>query len=98
MKMSNDLISRSASIENIWSLYNNIYNNASVFEKEETQLANRILTDVQRTIENLPTAYDVDNVMGQIESIMDDESIRFCDQAVRRSVNIVKAGGVSDNH
>lgn len=44
---------------------------------------------------NIPTAYNVDKVVDQIEDIMDDESVRFCNQAVRRSVNIVKAGGVN---
>lgn len=43
-----------------------------------------------------PTAYDVDKVVEQIENIMQDEAIRFVDQAVRESVNIVKAGGVNE--
>ncbi len=41
-----------------------------------------------------PTAYDVDKVVEQIKDIMQDESIRFCDQAVDKAVNIVKAGGI----
>lgn len=46
--------------------------------------------------DDIPTAYDVDRVVVQIESIMDDETIRFCDQAVKKSVDIVKAGGVNE--
>lgn len=45
---------------------------------------------------DLPTAYDVDKVVEQIETIMDDESIRYCGQAVQRSVNIVEEGGVNE--
>lgn len=43
-------------------------------------------------IDGQPTAYDVDKVAEQIKKIMEDESIRFADRAVNRSVNIVKSG------
>ncbi len=57
-------------------------------------------SELLRRCENIvcaqQTAYDVDRVVGQIESIMDDETIRFCDQAVKKSVDIVKEGGVNE--
>lgn len=94
--MSNDLISRSAAIENIWSLYNNIYNNASVFEKEETQFASRILTYVQRTIENLPAAYDVDKVVRQLYENSYEQFWHIKNISTELAVEIIKAGGVHE--
>jgi len=55
--MSDDLICKKALIENIWFLFNNTYNDASRFEAEETEFANRILSDVQTVIEKQPTSY-----------------------------------------
>lgn len=78
-RMSDDLISRSALIESL------VYCNG---------LGRKSCEAVLRTINEQPTAYDADEVVGQIENIMDDDSIRYCDQAVRRSVNIVREGGV----
>lgn len=65
--MSNDLIKRMDAIENIWSLFNNTYNDAVRFDAEETELAKRILSDVQTVLEKQPTAYDVDKVMERLE-------------------------------
>lgn len=44
-----------------------------------------------RLIERQPTAFDLESAIEKIEGIMDDDSIRFCDQAVRRAVNILKS-------
>jgi ribosomal protein S7 len=53
------------------------------------------LEEVAEIIDSIPTAYDVESVARQINAIMDDESIRFADQVVRRAVSIVK-GAVKD--
>lgn len=70
--MNDDLISRKAVIENIWSLFNNTYNNSLRFETEETKLAKSILSDVQTEIENQPTIYDVDNVVKKLKENEED--------------------------
>lgn len=61
-------------------------------------LRNNVLVDVttnlEKAIKERPTAHDVDKVVEKIKEIMKDESIRFVDQAVNRSVNIVKSGGI----
>lgn len=67
--MSDDLIKRMGAIENIWSLFNNTYNDASRFDAEETELAKRILSDVQMALEKQPTTYDVDKVVERIRNI-----------------------------
>lgn len=54
------------------------------------------LLDITRYIRKMPT-YDVGKVLEQIDGIMKDESIRFCDQAVNVAKKIVKSGGVSDD-
>lgn len=65
--MSNYLIDRMDAIENIWSLFNNTYNDSSRFDAEETVLAKRILSDVQMVLEKQPTAYDVEKVIERLE-------------------------------
>jgi hypothetical protein len=37
-----------------------------------------------------PTAFDVDEVVRQIQDIMSDDNIRFANQVVNRAINIVK--------
>lgn len=77
--MSNDLINRQNAIESIWSIFNNTYNDASRFEAEETELARKILVDVQRVIESQPTAYDMDKVLEKLRTelnIADNEKER----------------------
>ena len=93
--MSNDLIKRRDTIENIWSLFNNTYNDATRFDAEETELAKRILSDVQTVIDEQPTAYDVDKVVERLEvnsmfAQADDEPFVVLDDAVE----IVKSGGI----
>lgn len=41
-------------------------------------------------IVQVPTAYDVDKVVEQLESIRKDENIRFADQVVNTAICIVK--------
>ncbi len=67
--MSGDLISRSLAIGNIWFLFNSIYNDSAKFETEETALARRILVDVQRAIENQPSAFNVEKAIQQLEKL-----------------------------
>lgn len=67
--MGNDLIKRRDTIENMWSLFNNTYNDAFRFDEEETELARKVLVDAQRMIESQPTAYDVDKVVEQINNL-----------------------------
>ncbi len=61
-------------------------------------LRGNVLVDVtpnlEQAIEEQATAYDVDEVVEQIDEIMKDESIRFCDQAVNAAKKIVKSGGI----
>ena len=65
-----DLISRKVLIENIWSIFNNTYNDASRFEAEETELAKRILCDTQKVIEKQQTAYDVDKLVKSLSLVV----------------------------
>lgn len=51
------------------------------------------ISQAKELIKNAPTAYDVDEVVVQIEKIMEDETIRFSDQVVRKAVKTVNAGG-----
>lgn len=55
-----------------------------------------ILLDIMRYIRKMPT-FDLESAIEQIEGIMDDDSIRFCDQAVRRAVNILKSAANATN-
>ena len=45
-------------------------------------------------VKNAPTAFDKEKVIEKIKRIMDDESIRFVDQAVNRTIEIVEKGGI----
>lgn len=93
--MSNDLIKRRDTIENIWSLFNNTYNDATRFDAEETELAKRILSDVQTVIDEQPTAYDVDKVLERLEDAHIDCFITGYykyNRAIDESIKIVKAG------
>lgn len=99
--MSNDLVKRMDTIENIWSLFNNTYNDASRFDAEETEIAKRILSDVQMVLEKQPTAYDVNKVVEQLEERMcgaEDEATDVgCymrNLHFREAIEIVKSGGI----
>ncbi len=88
MVMSDDLISRRAVIT--------IIENKRLLVGKHDLSAEYKLTGVQEQIERLSVAYDVDKVVEQIDNIMEDESIRFCEQAVNAAKRIVKSGGVAD--
>ena len=48
-------------------------------------------------VKNAPTAFDKEKVIEKIKEIMNDESIRFVDQAVNRTIEIieiVEKGGI----
>lgn len=108
--MSNDLINRQNAIESIWSIFNNTYNDSSRFEAEETELARKVLVDVQRMIENQPTAYDVDKTVEKLRtelSVADNEKERCAREnplqfdtakgyanGISVAVEIVKSGGI----
>ena len=98
--MSNDLINRQNAIENIWSIFNNTYSDASRFEAEEMGLARKVLVDVQRMIESQPTAYDVDKVVEQIESSSTDKDgiVCYVDKkpviTKEVAIKIIKSGGI----
>ena len=106
--MSDDLIKRQNVIESIWSIFNNTYNDASRFEAEETELARKVLVDVQRMIESQPTAYDVDKVVERLEDmrLKREEQLRTCADndmadyfrckmsAIAEVIEIVKSGGI----
>lgn len=45
-------------IREMWDRYNGHYNNASRFSKEETEMANRVLSELQKAIEEHPKVGD----------------------------------------
>lgn len=47
---------------------------------------------VRIAVKCAPTAFDKEKVIEEIKGIMDDESIRFVDQAVNRTIEIVEKG------
>ena len=55
----------------------------------------RIENDLVRiVVKCAPTAFDKEKVIEKIKEIMNDESIRFVDQAVNRTIEIVEKGGI----
>lgn len=88
--MSNDLISRSA-------LLQKFQEDKEFLQKglgRDAEYAYISADSVIEKIKLMPTAYDVDKVVEQIDGIMKDESIRFVNQAVNRAKIIVKSGGI----
>ena len=60
----------------------------------EEVVATDIAVSVCMEIEETPTAFDKEKVIEKIKEIMNDESIRFVDQAVNRTIEIVEKGGI----
>lgn len=88
----NDLISRSALLGELKDFRMTITGSANAMAlvvMDETKKS------IMRIIEEQPTAYERNKVIEQIDGIMEDDSIRFCDQAVNAAKNIVNNGGVS---
>lgn len=50
------------------------------------------LCEIYKTTLKQHTAYDVDKVIERLDGIMEDESMRFCEQAVNAAKEIVKSG------
>lgn len=66
----------------------------------EEVVATDIAASVFMEIEETPTAFDKEKVIEKIKEIMNDESIRFVDQAVNRTIEIieiVEKGGIKMN-
>ena len=70
-------------------------------DKLMDSLKGNVLIDVtpelEDTIAQQPTAFDKEKVIEKIKEIMNDESIRFVDQAVNRTIEIieiVEKGGI----
>lgn len=56
-----------------------------------------VTPELDDTIAQQPTAFDKEKVIEKIKEIMNDESIRFVDQAVNRTIEIieiVEKGGI----
>lgn len=90
--MSDDLISRKALMEEMNSLYMSITGlraGKGVLLKFMEEYKKSVL----KCIDEAQTAYDVDAVCEEIEKIMQDDSVRFVDQAVNRAKKIVRNGG-----
>lgn len=52
------------------------------------------LKQIKKVIRDEPAAFDKEKVTEEIAGIMNDESIRFAEQAVNRSIEIVEKGGI----
>ena len=87
-----DLISRSALLEELKDFRMTITGSANAMALVVMDETKKSIT---RIIEEQSTDYDKDKVVEQIDAIMKDESIRFCDQAVNVAKRIVENGGVS---
>lgn len=62
-----DLISRSATVEEIWNVFNSYVNDDSRFDEFETRAINKAFKVLQNRIKKLPTAYDVEKVVEELE-------------------------------
>lgn len=89
--MINDLISRSALLEELKDFRMTITgsaNAAALMVMDETRKS------IMRMVEEQPTAYNTEKVIEQIDGIMEDDSIRFCNQAINVAKNFVECGGI----
>lgn len=95
--MQNDLISKQSVIEKIWELYNSYGNDAEVYDELTTEAINREFSRLQRAIENMKTAYDVEKVIAELK----ENSKIYCEEYHQREgslyiqdvVQIVRSGG-----
>lgn len=95
--MSNDLISRSAVIERIKR------HSYPVSQRDNSIENGMTLTGIQQCIDEEPTAYDVDNVVEQLEK---ERNIQYrkngskltdrSNISIDKTIKIVKAGGVNE--
>ena len=96
-----DLISRQATIEEIWNVFNNYANDNSKFDEYETEAINMAFKVLQNRIEEQPTAYDKEKVVEQLEEMSDDIPIQYdsnyekgLDDGIGYAIDIVRKGGV----
>mgnify|MGYP005810590059 CR=1 FL=1 len=83
-RMGDELISRKEALD----IIENIISEVGV------GLTEVLLQEASIRIKQLDIAFDKEKVIEKIKGIMDDESIRFVDQAVNRTIEIVEKGGV----
>lgn len=67
--MQGDLISKQSVIEKMWELYNSYGNDAEVYDELTTEAINREFSRLQRAIEGMETAYDVEKVVAELEEL-----------------------------
>ena len=83
-RMGDELISRKEALD----IIENIISEVGV------GLTEVLLQEASIRIKQLDIAFDKEKVIEKIKGIMDDESIRFVDQAVNRTIEIVEKGGI----
>lgn len=91
--MNNDLISRSALLEEINNFSMRITGSANAMAlviMDETKKS------IMRMVEEQPTAYDVDKVVEQLEKAKYEDDLYPCNLAVEieEAKSIVKSGGI----
>lgn len=99
--MSNDLISRGAFVKEINEHMKNVYEcdieSVSDFQdgnKSEESYIVQGLFEAFELIGNVPTAYNVDKVVEQMEEYVKESSNVDYNRAMIEAIEIVKSGGV----
>lgn len=72
-----DLISKQSAIEKMWELYNYYGNNAEIYDELTTEAINREFSRLQRAIENMEVAYDVEKVAEELGDKSFDTRIKY---------------------
>lgn len=89
------LVDADATIRKMWALWNRDINNSVKFSAEETQAVTRAFKRLQKAIEEVPTAYDVEKVLEQLDKtecpIIGEH---YFEDGISAAIDIVKAGGV----
>jgi hypothetical protein len=75
--MQGDLISRKRVIETIWEVFNSYANDSQRFDEYETEAINNAFTVLQKEVENMNCAYDVENVVVELEEKSDDIPVQY---------------------
>lgn len=73
--MQNDLISKQSVIEKMWELYNSYGNDAEVYDELTTEAINREFSRLQKAIEDMETAYDVEKVVAEADKVLADLNV-----------------------
>ena len=96
-----DLISRKATIEEIWNVFNNYASDNSKFDEYETEAINNAFTVLQKVIEGQQTAYDVEKVVEELVNkielyrLREIESLRK-GEPLNVGVNLAKQASIED--